>query len=69
MNKASEGDIHGLCRAKEARDAKKLAIYESALQETADLGCAAVRESDRPCKKCYSCAADRALKIASKERP
>lgn len=49
------------------RDAKKLAIYERALHEIADLGCAAVRESDRPCKKCYSCAADRALKIASKE--
>lgn len=50
-----------------SKEAVKLAVYERALTEIADLGCAAVRQEDRPCKKCYSCAADRALKIASKE--
>lgn len=49
-----------------ARDARKLDIYWLALQEIVDAGCSVVRDKDRPCGKCPSCWANKALERAAK---
>ena len=49
-----------------ARDSRKLDIYWLALQEIVDAGCLVVRDKDRPCGKCPSCWASKAIERAAK---